>query len=101
MSQQKVERVHRLQELLKERSEKIKRIKEEIEKTKAELFQELDEKGANSLKENGKVYFSRSEYSIKSVDTAKLLKENPELAKKYTVTKKSWRVNWKKPKSSE
>ena len=101
MSQQKVERVHRLQELLKERSEKIKRIKEEIEKTKAELFQELDEKGANSLKENGKVYFSSSEYSIKSVDTAKLLKENPELAKKYTNVKKSWRVNWKKPKSSE
>ncbi|AMQ10744.1 hypothetical protein [Brazilian marseillevirus] len=101
MSLQKVERVHRLQELLKERSEKVKRIKEEIEKTKLELFHELDEMHTNCFKENGKVYFSRTEYTTKSVDTTRLLKENPELAKKYTVTKKSWRANWKKPKASE
>ncbi|AEA07048.1 conserved hypothetical protein [Lausannevirus] len=98
MSMEKVAKVHRLQEILKERTEKNKRIKEEIEKIREELFRELDEKGTNSLKENGKIIFSRSQCTIKSVDTTRLLKENPDLAIKYQVSKKTWRANWKKSK---
>lgn len=96
MSMEKVHKAHRLQEILKERTEKNKRIKEEIEKIREELFRELDEKGTNILKENGKTIFSRSHCTVKSIDTSRLIKENPELAMKYQVSKKTWRANWKK-----
>lgn len=99
MSVEKVQKVHRLQDILKERTEKNKRIKEEIEKIKSELFQELDEQKTNSLKKDGRIFFSRSEYTIKSIDTTKLLEENPDIAKKYQVSKKAWRANWKRPKN--
>ncbi|ALX27490.1 hypothetical protein GMAR_ORF116 [Golden Marseillevirus] len=98
MNAEKVQKVHRLQEILKERNAKNKRIKEEIERIRLELFSQLDQLGENSLKEQGKIIFSRTKVNVKSVDTKRLIEENPELAKKYERVTKSWRVNWRKIK---
>nr|WRK65280.1 hypothetical protein MarFTME_235 [Marseillevirus futianmevirus] len=95
---EKVLKVHELQSFIALYEEEIRKKKKEVDRLKKELFDEMDEKGENSLKHKGKIFVSRSERTTKSIDTKKMAQENPELAKKYERVKKSWVVNWRRPK---
>nr|WQM86802.1 hypothetical protein [Marseillevirus cajuinensis] len=95
---EKVSKVHELLGVIATYEQEIKKKKAEVSSLKKELFDEMDEKGENSLKHKGKIFVSRSERTTKSIDTKKMAQENPELAKKYERVKKSWVVNWRRPK---
>lgn len=95
---EKVLKVHELQSFIALYEEEIRKKKAEVDGLKKELFLEMDRKGKNSLSHEGKIIISRHERTTKSIDTKKMVQENTELAKRYERIKKTWVVNWKKPK---
>ncbi|ADB04130.1 hypothetical protein MAR_ORF364 [Marseillevirus marseillevirus] len=95
---EKVSKVRELLDFIELYQEEIRKKKAEILLLKNELFLEMDKKGKNSLSHEGKIFVSRSERTTKSVDSKKMILENPELAKRYEKSKKSWVVNWRRPR---
>ncbi|BAU80275.1 hypothetical protein A9K97_gp076 [Tokyovirus A1] len=93
-----VKKIHELQDFIALYEQEIRKKKAEVDSLKKELFLEMGRKGKNSLTHEGKIFLSRSERTTKSVDTKKMIQENPELAKRYEKTRKSWVVNWRRPK---